>query len=64
MDPAKAKKTLDAWLKKRSDAVHRAKRPSNGTPSKHLVKRAELVKVIRFIKELVVATEKHLASCL
>ncbi|QKK01304.1 MAG: hypothetical protein HND55_00775 [Pseudomonadota bacterium] len=62
MDPAKAKKTLDAWLKKRGDAVHRAKKPTNGSPSKHLVKREELVKVIRFVKELVVATEKHLAS--
>ncbi|MEX1040117.1 MAG: HEPN domain-containing protein [Pirellulaceae bacterium] len=64
MDSAKAKKTLDAWLKKRGDAVHRARKPSNGSASKHLVKREELVKVIRFIKELVAATEKHLAACL
>lgn len=63
-DPAKTKKTLDAWLKKRGDAVHRAKKPNNGSPTKHLVKREELVKVIRFIKELVTATENHLASCL
>lgn len=59
-DPIKAKKLLNEWIGKRGDAVHRSKPVNNGAPIPHLIKRDELAKVIRFIKELVNATEMHL----
>ena len=60
--PEEAAKKLDALMKKRGDAVHRAKVVSIGRPATHLVKKEELEKAIRFLKELVVATEKALAT--
>jgi len=59
-EPQSARKTLDDLVSKRGDAVHRS-RPSteNGTPG-HLVKREELEKAIRFLKGLVIATDKAL----
>lgn len=59
-DPAKAKKLLNEWISKRGDAVHRSRPLNNGSPLPHLIKRDELVKAIRFIKELVSATETYL----
>ncbi|MFD2112722.1 HEPN domain-containing protein [Thiorhodococcus fuscus] len=59
-DPGKAKKNLNEWISKRGDAVHRSKPVSNGSPLPHLIKRDELVKAIRFIKDLVNATEVYL----
>lgn len=59
-NPAQAKKLLNELIAKRGDAVHRSKPVKNGSPVPHLVKRDELVKAIRFIKELVNATETHL----
>ena len=59
-DPVKAKKLLNECIAKRGDAVHRSKPVNNGAPAPHLVKRDELVKVIRFVKELVYATENYL----
>lgn len=59
-DPVKAKKLLNEWIAKRGDAVHRSKPVNNGSPVPHLVKRDELVKAIRFVKELVNATEAYL----
>ncbi|MCU7871341.1 MAG: hypothetical protein KZQ91_01215 [Candidatus Thiodiazotropha sp. (ex Lucinoma borealis)] len=59
-DPARAKKLLNEWISKRGDAVHRSKPIINGSPQPHLIKRDELVKAIRFIKELVCSTEAHL----
>ena len=59
-DPAKAKKLLNELISKRGDAVHRSKPVNNGAPMPHLIKRDELVKAIRFVKELVNATEAHL----
>jgi hypothetical protein len=56
-DPEKAKATLNGWISKRGDAVHRSKPISNGTPVAHLIKRDELEKVIRFVKDLVKATD-------
>ena len=56
-DSEKAKSTLNAFVKKRGDAVHRSKPVSAGPAAAHLIKRDELEKVIRFIKELVKATE-------
>lgn len=59
-DPEKAKKSLNEWISKRGDAVHRSKPISNGTSAAHLIKRDELEKVIRFIKELVRTTDTYL----
>ena len=59
-DSARAKQLLNEWISKRGDAVHRSKPVNNGSPMPHLIKRDELVKAIRFIKELVNATEAHL----
>lgn len=56
-EPQKAKATLDSWIAKRGDAVHRSKPISNGNPVAHLIKRDELERVIRFIKDLVKATD-------
>ena len=58
--PEAAKATLNTWISKRGDAVHRSKQVSSGPPTAHLIKRDELVKVIRFIKDLVKATDAHL----
>ena len=61
MDSEKAKKSLNQLLSKRGDAVHRSKPATNGQSSPHLVKRDELDKAIRFIKELVKATDIYIA---
>jgi len=60
VEPTTAKKLLNGWIAKRGDAVHRSKRANNGAPVPHLVKRDELVKIIRFLKELVKATDAYL----
>jgi hypothetical protein len=56
-DMEKAKTTLNGWIAKRGDAVHRSKTVSGGSPVAHLIRREELEKVIRFIRELVKATD-------
>ena len=61
-DPNKAKTALDHWISKRGDAVHRSKPANNGSPVAHLIKRDELEKVIRFIKDLVKATDDFVDS--
>ncbi|TWO66638.1 hypothetical protein FN976_26335 [Caenimonas sedimenti] len=61
-EPASARKTLDDFISKRGDAVHRAKAMNGGSPAPHLVKREDLDKAIRFLKALVVATDKVLAE--
>ena len=59
-DSARARKLLNQWISKRGDAVHRSKPVNNGSPVPHLIKRDELAKAIRFIKELVKATDAYL----
>ncbi|MBT3068787.1 HEPN domain-containing protein [Rhodoferax sp. U11-2br] len=59
-DPATAKKTLDDFIGRRGDAVHRSKPLAAGAPAPHLVRREDLDKAIRFIKGLVEATERAL----
>lgn len=54
-----ARTTLNSWLKKRGEAVHRAKTDKQ---SSHIVKRDELDKCIRFFRELVEATDKRLSE--
>ena len=61
VEPPDACEKLDALLKKRGDAVHRSRRPHVGPTPPHLVKKEELEKAIRFLKELVLATERALA---
>lgn len=63
-DPEKVKVTLNSWISKRGDAVHRSKPLNNGNPVAHLIKRDELEKVIRFIKDLVKATDVYLEKSL
>ena len=58
--PEKARSTLNSWISKRGDAVHRSKPINNGAPAAHLIKRDELEKVIRFIKDLVRSTDCYL----
>lgn len=60
-DCASAKKTLDDFIAKRGDAVHRSK-PTATVPPPHLVKRDELDKAIRFLRNLVDATERALET--
>ena len=62
IDPEKAKTSLNSWLAKRGDAVHRSKPVQNGSNAPHLIKRDDLEKAIRFVKELVKATENFLAK--
>ena len=60
MDPEKARKELDGYLKKRGDAVHRSRPLQASQPAPHLVTKGKLEKAIRFIKDLVAATERSL----
>ena len=57
--PKQARETLNLWLKKRGDAVHRAK---TDLIQPHIVKRDELDKCIRFISELASVTDKALMA--
>lgn len=61
-DCARVKKTLDELIGKRGDAAHRARPVVQGAPSPHLVKRDDLEKAIRFLKALVDATDRGLAT--
>lgn len=58
-DPEKARAALNSWIGKRGDAVHRSRPIGNGVPTPHLVKREDLEKAIRFIKDLVKATDAY-----
>lgn len=63
-EPEKARTTLNNWIGKRGDAVHRSKPVNNGSPVAHLIKRDELEKVIRFVKDLVKATDAYVDNAL
>lgn len=56
-DPEKAKAALANWIVKRGEVVHRSRPVPNGASVAHLIKRDELEKAIRFIKDLVKATD-------
>lgn len=61
-EPQKVKSMLDEWISKRGDAVHRSRPPSGGeSPAPHPVKKDDLEKAIRFIKNLVAATDRALS---
>ncbi|MDO6613845.1 HEPN domain-containing protein [Shewanella sp. 1_MG-2023] len=57
--PKQVKQTLDSWLKRRGEAVHRSQ---IDITKPDLIKRNELDKCIRFISELVEITDKALES--
>lgn len=59
-DPEKARTVLNGWISKRGDAVHRSKPLNNGVVARHLVRRDDLEKAIRFFKDLVKATDSYL----
>jgi hypothetical protein len=61
-DPARARSELNKIAKKRGDVSHRSWRPVAGQPSPHAVTREDLRKCIRFVKDLVEATDKFLAE--
>lgn len=61
-DQSKVKSELDIIAKKRGDVAHRSLRPQPGHPMPHAVTRDELSKHIRFICNLVTATEKFLSD--
>lgn len=61
-DPIRARSQLNQIAKKRGDIAHRSLRPQAGQPAPHAVTRDELRKHIRFICDLVLATDQYLAS--
>jgi hypothetical protein len=56
-DQEKVRATLNSWISKRGDAVHRS---VTDKQSNHLVKRDDMEKCIRFFKDLVEATDQAL----
>jgi hypothetical protein len=57
-DSATAKQALDTLVAKRGDAAHQANTADHASAEPHKVKRDELEKGIRFLKGLVIATDK------
>lgn len=57
-DRERARKDLDALLVKRGEAVHRSREPSPGVLAPDLVTKGDMEKHIRFLKDLVEATDK------
>lgn len=61
-EPARARSQLNQIAKKRGDIAHRSWRPKPNEPTAHAITRDELRKHIRFIRDLVAATDAHLAK--
>ena len=61
-DPTKARSELNKIAKKRGDVAHRSWRPVAGHPTPHAVTREDLRKSIRFIKDLVKATDAFISE--
>ncbi|KRB10292.1 HEPN domain-containing protein [Lysobacter sp. Root690] len=60
--PERARGELDKINQKRGLVAHRSSRPRVGDSKAHAVTREELKKHIRFIRDLVAATENYLAE--
>jgi len=60
MDALSARKRLDDYIKLRGDVVHRSRKSQPGPTPPHPVNKDDLLKAIRFLKELVNATDKAL----
>jgi hypothetical protein len=56
-DPMRACAELNRIAKKRGDIAHRSLRPIAGQTNAHAVTREEMRKIIRFIRDLVGATD-------
>lgn len=61
-DPTKARIELNKIAKKRGEVAHRSWRPVAGHPTPHAVTRENLRKSIRFIKDLVKATDAFISE--
>lgn len=61
-DPTRARTELNRLVKKRGNIAHRALRPRTGHPDSHAVTRDDLRKHIRFICDLVAATDKYVEA--
>ena len=61
-EPKIVKATLDEYLKLRGQVVHRSRHGDESAPNTHPVKKADLEKVIRFLRCLVEATENSFDS--
>lgn len=61
-DPTRVRSELNRIAKKRGDIAHRSWRPVAGQPTPHAVTRDELRKSIRFIKDLVIATDAFISE--
>ncbi len=61
-DPIRARSELNKIARKRGDVAHRSWRPVAGEPTPHAVTREDLRKHIRFIKDLVGATDGFLGE--
>lgn len=62
MDAPSARKRLDDYMKLRGDVVHRSRKSLPGPTPPHPVNKDDLLKAIRFLKELVNATDKALRA--
>jgi hypothetical protein len=62
VDAETACKRLNGYLKLRGDVAHRARVVREGPPQRHAVKREDLDRAIRFIKQLVRATDASLGA--
>jgi RiboL-PSP-HEPN len=60
MDAPSARKRLDDYMKLRGDVVHRSRKSQPRPTAPHPVNKDDLLKAIRFLKELVNATDKAL----
>ena len=61
-DRERARRDLDALFLKRGEAVHRSRVSAAGIASPDLIRKDELEKAIRFLKDLVDATERATTS--
>lgn len=61
-DPARVRNELNKIAKKRGDIAHRSWRPVAGQATPHAVTREDLRKSIRFIKNLVRATDAFISD--
>jgi hypothetical protein len=56
-DEKSVRESLDRYVKLRGDVVHRSRPVTSGPPQAHPVKKEDLERVIRFLKQLVEKTE-------
>jgi hypothetical protein len=59
-DPKTVRDRLNGYIKLRGDVVHRSRTIEPGPPRAHPVKKEDLERAIRFLKNLVQATERAL----